>query len=50
MFPLDKLESALRRISSDIKQHYHQILTGDENVWKKIDALLAAPIEKLKLP
>ncbi len=40
MFSLDKLESALRRISSDIKQHYHQVLAGDENVWKKIDACL----------
>lgn len=50
MFPIEKLEPVITRISADIDQHYHAILTGEPVVWRKLSALARAPREKPRLP
>ena len=43
MFPPQKLEAAITRIADDIRQHYDQILSGDEAEWARIECLCNKP-------
>ena len=43
MFPPQKLEAAIMRIADDIRQHYDQILSGDEAEWARIEYLCNKP-------
>ena len=50
MFPRNKLVNALNKMAEDIKLNYKRIISGDEDVWKKLIALRHTPREKKKLP
>lgn len=50
MFPLEKLASVLRRVATDIREHYQLVLAGDDATWRKILAQLNAPTQKRFLP
>ena len=50
MFPRNKLADAVSRMAEDIRLHYSHILTGDDDIWIKLLALLHAPREKKKIP
>jgi len=51
MFPLRKLEAAITKIASDIREHYGDVLAGDATTWATIRALLdAPPVKKSRLP
>jgi len=50
MFPLDTLASVLRRVATDMREHYQLVLAGDDATWRKIMAQLNAPTQKRFLP
>ena len=50
MFPPQKLEGAVTRIADDIREHYDQILSGDEAEWARLARLQTEKSRSARLP
>jgi hypothetical protein len=50
MFPVEKLEAAVKRIAEDIREHYGLTLAGDEGEWSRLARLKAEPPRTPRLP
>ena len=50
MFPPEKLEAAIERIADDIREHYDNILSGDDGDWTRIARLQTQKSQPSRLP
>jgi len=51
MFPVQKLNAAIDSVAKDIEANYGPILSGEPEVWRRIERLVLAPREaKRRLP
>jgi hypothetical protein len=48
MFPLDKLENAINRISEDIRINYCDILSVEKSIWDRIELIVKDQKQKMK--
>jgi len=50
MFPPNKLESAIKKIAADIREHYGLVLSGDDDEWERLRRLRAEERKSGRLP